>query len=79
MTTERKTWRRSRDGRWVAGICAGLAHRLGWKVSIVRTVWLICTVIPVLPGLPAYLVLWIFLPADGAESKPFSRARTADR
>ena len=64
MTTERKTWRRSRHGRWVAGICNDLARRLGWRVAVVRTIWLICTVIPVLPGLPAYVILWIVLPAE---------------
>ena len=64
MATQRKNWKRSRRGRWVAGICAGLARRLGWRVSVVRTIWAICTVIPVLPGLPAYLVLWILLSVE---------------
>lgn len=67
MTTERKTWTRSRRGRWLAGICAGLARRMGWRVSVVRAIWLIGTVIPVLPGLPAYLILWILLPVEGED------------
>lgn len=70
MRTERKRWRRTRRGRWVAGICAGLARRMGWRISVVRTIWLICTVIPVLPGLPAYLVLWLVLPVEPEVRRP---------
>ena len=58
------SWARSRSQHMVAGVCGGLAKRLGWKVSTVRVIWLIGTVIPVLPGLPVYLLLWLLLPYE---------------
>ena len=61
---------RSPDGqrRVLAGVCGGLATKLNWNVSLVRVLWLVITLIPVLPGLPLYLVLWWVVPLeDGAE------------
>lgn len=57
----RRRFRRSKRGRWVAGICAGIARHWGWDVRLVRLVWLVGTVIPVLPGLPVYLLLWLLV------------------
>ena len=59
-----KPLRRSRSNRWIAGVCGGLAERLGWSPTVVRILWLVITLIPVLPGLPAYLLLWLLVPAD---------------
>ena len=64
MSSTTTPLRRSKDQRWVAGICGGIARRYGWNPGIVRLIWLIATVIPVLPGLPAYLILWFVLSAD---------------
>ena len=69
MAQERQPWKRSRRGRWVAGVCRGLAQSWGWNVAVVRAVWLVCTLIPVLPGLPAYLALWFVLPVEGEDSE----------
>ncbi len=55
--------RRSRRHRLVAGVCGGIAERLGWSPAVVRILWLVITLIPVLPGLPAYLLLWLLVPA----------------
>jgi phage shock protein C len=54
---------RPREGRIIAGVCAGLGRRLGvdpWLVRIVAIVSLF------LPGtqIVAYLVLWILMPSD---------------
>lgn len=64
MSSTPASLHRALNQRWVAGICAGIARRYGWNLGIVRLVWLIATVIPVLPGLPLYLILWMVLPAD---------------
>ena len=59
-----KPFRRSRRGRRIAGICAGISRRWGWNVTLVRLLWLVGTVIPVLPGLPLYLLLWLLVRAE---------------
>ncbi len=55
--------RRSRSNRWIAGVCGGIAERLDWSPTVVRVLWLVITLIPVLPGLPVYLLLWLLVPA----------------
>ena len=57
-------WRRAREGRWVGGVCAGLARKTGWPLPVVRLVFAVVAAIPILPGLPAYLLLWFFLPEE---------------
>ena len=62
--TSKPPFRRPTDRRWIAGVCAGVARHFGWDLRLVRVLWLICTLIPVLPGLPAYLVLWLCVRAE---------------
>ncbi|MFZ4433598.1 MAG: PspC domain-containing protein [Microthrixaceae bacterium] len=52
---------RPRDGRWIAGVCAGLAVHLGIDVRLVR----VGAVVLALPGIGilAYLLLWVVVPA----------------
>ncbi len=54
---------RSRQNRWIAGVCGGIAERLGWSPILVRILYIL---IPFL-GVPTYIVLWIVIPAAGAE------------
>ena len=56
--------RRRRKGRWIGGVCAGVAGHFGWPVWAVRVIWFVVAAIPVLPGLPAYLVLWLLVPLE---------------
>ncbi len=55
---------RSRTDRKVAGVCAGIARRYNWDVSLVR----LCTVLIALftfpLGLIAYGILWAMLPEE---------------
>ncbi len=56
---------RSREHRLIAGVCGGIAERLGWSPILVRILYII---IPFL-GVPTYIVLWILMPeAKGEES-----------
>ena len=59
-----RPFRRVRRGKLVAGICAAVARRLRWNVWLVRGLWVILTLLPFLPGLPVYLVLWILVPRE---------------
>ena len=58
-----KTLSRPREGRIIAGVCAGLARRFGWDRTIVRIVAVASVLLPG-PQFLAYIVLWILMPAD---------------
>ncbi len=65
---------RSREHRWIAGVCGGIAERLGWSPLAVRVLYV---VIPFL-GIPTYIVLWWLMPeADPVESRDGPAARRA--
>jgi len=56
---------RSRKGRMVAGICAGIAEYLGVDVTLVRVIVAAIAVITGGAGVLAYLVAWIIIPDEG--------------
>jgi phage shock protein PspC (stress-responsive transcriptional regulator) len=56
--------RRLRDGKMVGGVCTGLARRLDLDVGWIRALFVIGTVIPIIPGLPLYLLLWWLVPRE---------------
>ncbi|MFT6826798.1 MAG: phage shock protein C [Roseivirga sp.] len=62
MSTDRNL-KRSSD-RVVAGVCAGLAKRLGWDVSLVRVLYVLATIFTAFSGLLVYIVLWIVIPQE---------------
>ncbi len=55
---------RPREGRKIAGVCAGFARYLGVDVTLVRLIAVVLIFIPVPCGLIAYLVAWIIMPND---------------
>ncbi len=55
------TLERPRSGRLIAGVCAGLAQRYGWRTSTVRVVFVLSCLLPG-PQFIAYLVLWLVMP-----------------
>lgn len=54
---------RARDGRMVAGICAGVARHLGLDATLVRLLW-VFSVIFLGFGVLAYVVCWIVIPEE---------------
>jgi len=54
---------RPTEGRWIAGVCAGIARRFGIGASTVR---LLAVIAVVFLGLSiwAYLLLWLLMPSD---------------
>lgn len=66
---DRPPLRRCREGRWIGGVCAGLSRRLGVGVGWVRAVFVIGGAIPILPGFPLYLLLWLLVPLDEASAR----------
>jgi phage shock protein PspC (stress-responsive transcriptional regulator) len=59
---------RPRDGRVLAGVCAGLGQRFGIEPWLARLLFVL--VLLVIPGsqLLIYPVLWILMPNEEADS-----------
>lgn len=58
------TLTRPRDRKVIAGVCAGLADRFGWNVTVVRALFLLSCLLPG-PQFLAYIALWIIMPRRG--------------
>lgn len=54
---------RPRTGRVIAGVCAAVARRFGWSVTVVRLLTVLSILIPG-PQVIVYIVLWILIPQD---------------
>lgn len=55
---------RSQRGRWLAGVCRGLADRWGTPVGQVRALFAVAALFAGL-GVLAYVACWLVLPAEG--------------
>ncbi len=62
----RRKLRRSASDRRVAGVCEGVARRYNVDVTLVRLGWTGASLLPFMPGLFAYVILWALLPSDDA-------------
>jgi len=65
--SEGKKLLRVRNGRMVAGVCAGLAAYFKVDVNLVRLGFGVFTVFYGL-GILVYLIAWAILPEEGADS-----------
>ena len=54
---------RPREGRMIAGVCAGFALQYGWDVVIVRLIVLLSVLFAGLPLL-AYVIAWVVMPNE---------------
>ncbi|MDG4763487.1 PspC domain-containing protein [Solwaraspora sp. WMMD406] len=54
---------RPRDGRMLAGVCAGLARRFGISAGMVRLIFLLSLLLPGTQVI-VYLALWIVMPNE---------------
>ena len=63
-----KVLARSRKGRMVAGVCAGVADYFGIDVTLVRVVVAVVSVITGGAGVLAYLAAWLIIPAEGEKT-----------
>jgi phage shock protein C len=59
---------RSRKGRMVAGICAGIAEYFGVDVTLVRVIVAVIAVITGGAGVLAYLAAWAIIPDEGEKT-----------
>lgn len=57
-----REWYRSRQGKKIAGVCAGLAHEFGIAATPVRLAFVLLTLIAGGAGLVLYVILWLVMP-----------------
>ena len=56
-----RPWYRSRRGRMIAGVCAGLAEEFGVSVTALRLAAVVLTLLGGW-GVIVYVVLWVIMP-----------------
>lgn len=54
---------RSRDEKWLGGVCGGIASYTGIDVNLIRLLLAIGTIIGFGSLIVAYIVAWILIPA----------------
>jgi len=54
--------RRIREGKKIAGVCAGFAEYFDIDVTVMRVIWIGLTLLPPHIGLIGYIVAWAVLP-----------------
>ena len=59
-----KKLERKISGRWLAGVCAGLADYTGMDVSLIRVIFAVLTLFSGL-GAIAYVLAWALVPEEG--------------
>jgi len=53
---------RSRDDRWVSGVCGGIARYAGIDATLVRLLFVVGTVVGFGSLLLVYVIAWILMP-----------------
>jgi phage shock protein PspC (stress-responsive transcriptional regulator) len=65
-----RTWYRSRRGKMIAGVCAGLAEQFGISVTALRLAAVLLTLLGAGWGIIVYIVLWVIMPYRDRELVP---------
>jgi phage shock protein C len=55
---------RSRDDRWLGGVCAGTARYLGIDANLVRLLVVLGTILGFGSLFVAYVVAWVLMPQE---------------
>ena len=64
-----REWARKREGKMIAGVCAGLAETFGVSATALRLAVALLTLLGFGWGLLLYAVLWVIMPyRDGKTS-----------
>jgi phage shock protein C len=59
-----KRLERKLSGRWLAGVCAGLADYFAVDATLIRVIFLVCSLFAAL-GPVVYVVAWVLIPEEG--------------
>lgn len=63
-------WTRTRDGKMIAGVCAGLAREFSVPVTVLRLAFVLGTLFGGGTGIVVYLVLWVVMPWEPTFAAP---------
>ena len=63
-TNQKRSLRRSRSNRMLAGVCGGLAEFFGISSFWFRLAMLIALIPGGVPGILIYLILWVMIPSE---------------
>ncbi len=69
-----RTWYRSRRGKMIAGVCAGLAEEFGISVQLLRLAFLLGALLGGGVGIIVYVVLWVVMPYRPEPELPWAEA-----
>ena len=53
---------KSRNNRWIAGVCGGLGEYFNIDPTIIRLIWAVGTVFSMGFGIILYIIFWIVIP-----------------
>lgn len=70
-----RTWYRSRRGKMIAGVCAGLAEQFGVSVTALRLAAVLLTLLGAGWGIIIYVVLWVIMPYREDRGDDFAAMR----
>lgn len=59
-----KRLERSMSDKYIAGVCGGVAKYLGVDSTVVRVVFVLLALAGLWPGLLAYGIAWMIMPAE---------------
>ena len=71
-TSGAKVLERKRDGRMLAGVCAGLAAYFGLDANLIRAIFAVLTFFGLLGPL-VYVVAWAVIPEEGEKESIVER------
>ena len=54
----------SRDDKWIAGVCGGIARKFGIDSDVLRIITVIQFLCPYVPVVLIYIILWIIMPSN---------------
>ena len=63
-----RTWYRTRRGKMIAGVCAGLAEQFDVSVTALRLSAVVLTLLGFGWGVIVYAVLWVIMPYKEREA-----------
>jgi phage shock protein PspC (stress-responsive transcriptional regulator) len=65
--TTAMSFRRTRKGRLLAGVCSGLSRQFGWDVNIIRLLLAIITILTSGTAAVFYGLAWLLIPEEGQD------------
>ena len=66
---DQRLLRRSRSARILGGVCGGLGYYFSVDPWLVRLLFIVFA-ITAGAGLVVYVLLWVFMPAEGTDERP---------